>query len=98
MTKLRWEKVDEHVPDPGSVVQVEESTRPERWTPPQERERKKTERAKRDRELRERSERRDWELLRAGTERRTRAMEEREEPLSGLEELFLKDRQNGAEN
>jgi hypothetical protein len=42
MTKLRWDKANVHVPDPGAVIEVEEATRPERWTPPQERERKKT--------------------------------------------------------
>jgi hypothetical protein len=89
MTKLRWDKADEYVPDPGAVVEVEEPIRPERWTPPQERQRKKEERARRDRERRERSEKHDLDLFIAGQLRRIRAKEDRGEPLSAWDKLVL---------
>lgn len=28
MTKLNWDKADEHVPDPGAIVEVPDTTRP----------------------------------------------------------------------
>jgi hypothetical protein len=95
MTKLRWDKAHEYQQDPGAVVDVSAATPPERWTSPQQRERKKAERAERDRQLCERSEEHDRELLAAGLERQIRASRASGEALSPLEMLFLKRRESG---
>lgn len=90
MTKLRWDKADEHQQDPGAVVKVQEAMRPERWTPPQERELKRAERARTNLELRQRSEEHDRQLLEAGLGQRIRARLASGELVSALEMLFLK--------
>jgi hypothetical protein len=78
------------VPDPGAIIEVEESARPERWTPPAERKRRDAERAKRNRELRRRSEEHDRKLAQDQAERRIRAKQQRGEELSSLDKLLLK--------
>lgn len=57
MTKFRWDKAGELQPDPGAVVTPPEEIRPDSWTPPQEKARRRAEREKETEELRQRSDR-----------------------------------------
>lgn len=94
MTKLRWDKAGQYEPDPGAMVEAPEPTRPSRWVAPQEHVRKEAERAKTKRELHERSEQHDWELFEARLEASIRNKQARGIPLSGLDKLFLEQRED----
>ena len=88
MTKLNWDKADRYERDPGSVVDVPEST--ERWTTPGEKKLKDAERAERNRELRRRSEEHDHTLVVDGLMKEIRRKQDSKIPLSGWDRLMLR--------
>jgi hypothetical protein len=88
MTKLNWDKANRYERDPGSVVDVPEST--ERWTTPEERKRRVAERADKNRELCRKSEEHDFQLLISGQLREIQRKQDLGIPLSGWDKLTLK--------